>query len=68
KACELTGWETAAWLDTLAAAYAESGDFEAAVKWETKARDMVSEDAKADYQSRSDLYKAHKAYHEEATK
>ncbi len=68
KACELTGWKHANHLDTLAAAYAESGDFDAAVKWQTKARDMASEKQKADFQSRLDLYKAHKPCREEPKK
>jgi tetratricopeptide (TPR) repeat protein len=37
KACELRGWKSGEWLDTLAAAYAESGDFESAVAYETRA-------------------------------
>jgi tetratricopeptide (TPR) repeat protein len=39
KACQLGGGNEAAFLDTLAAAYAETGDFEAAVREETRAID-----------------------------
>jgi hypothetical protein len=65
KACELSEWKTPAYLDTLGAAYANSGDFDSAVKWETKARDLAPEKDKSACQSRLDLYKAHKPYREE---
>lgn len=37
KACELTHWKESSWLDTLAAAYAESGDFQRAIQFEEQA-------------------------------
>jgi len=36
RACELSGWKNAYCLGTLAAAYAEVGNFDEAVKWEKK--------------------------------
>ena len=64
KACELEGWKEEHHIDTLAAAYAESGDFESAVKWQTKAMEMAPEDDKADYRARLDLYRSGKPYRE----
>jgi Tetratricopeptide repeat len=56
-------------LATLAAAYAEAGDFDATVKWQTKAVELAAAgDQKARWQSRLDLYKGHKPYREEPKK
>lgn len=64
KACELGGWKLGGWkmaanMDSLAAAYAEVGDFEKAVKWQ---KTVIENEDKADYQARLDLYKSGKPY------
>jgi hypothetical protein len=65
RACALTAWKNPAYLDTYAAAAAEAGDFDAAVKWQTRAIDLLSdENQKADFRSRLKLYEARKPYHE----
>ena len=66
KACELTGWKKANCIGTLAAAYAESGDFEKAVKWQTKAVELAKGADKAGFTERLRLYKAGKPYREES--
>jgi tetratricopeptide (TPR) repeat protein len=65
KACELSEWKKENCLDTLAAAYAEAGDFDSAVKWETKALDGVPEQKRAAYQSRLNLYKDRQPWRDE---
>jgi tetratricopeptide (TPR) repeat protein len=40
RACELSSWKGANHLDTLAAAYAEVGKFDEAVRWQEKALDL----------------------------
>jgi tetratricopeptide (TPR) repeat protein len=63
KSCELTAWKVPNNLDTLAAAYAESGDFLSAVKWQAKAVALATdEDDKAAYSTRLKLYRAKKPY------
>jgi tetratricopeptide (TPR) repeat protein len=65
NACELSSWKQWSFIDTLAAAYAEVGDFDAAVKWQTKAIELTSdEQEKADYRTRLGLYQDKKPYHE----
>jgi hypothetical protein len=51
--------------DTLAAAYAESGDFDDAISNEDIALTALQADPKlvADFGKRMDLYKAHQPYH-----
>ena len=64
KACEQTGWEQPGYLDTLAVACAECGQFDEAVRWQAKAVELATQAEKADYQSRLDLYKAGRPYRE----
>jgi serine/threonine-protein kinase len=64
KACELSKWNNTENLDTLAAAYAESGDFDSAVKWQSKAIELLSAaKEKEDYGTRLKLYQEKKPYH-----
>ena len=67
KACALTDWKKSAYIDTLAAAYAEAGDFAQAAKYESWAISMtdISVEARAGAQKRLALYKKGKPYREE---
>jgi tetratricopeptide (TPR) repeat protein len=56
-ACELTKWKLPAVVDTLAAAYAETGDFQAAVKWQNEAIRLAPQAEKQRYQSQLALYR-----------
>lgn len=56
RVCESTKFEYDEYLDTLAAAYAEAGDFKNALKWITKAAEIDPENA--DYKEHTKLYKA----------
>jgi len=65
KACELTQWKLYRPIGTLAAAYAEAGDFEAAVKWQSKAIELATDEvAKDDHRTRLKLYQAKELYRE----
>ena len=61
---ELTFWNEFRCLDVLAAAYAESSDFEQAVKWQAKVVEMLPPSQRTDYESRLKLYKEGKPYRE----
>jgi tetratricopeptide (TPR) repeat protein len=55
KACELTDYGKAHILSTLAAAYAETGDFESARKWAEKAVEAGATDDETDEQLKNEL-------------
>ncbi|HWB60852.1 MAG TPA: hypothetical protein VG733_15250, partial [Chthoniobacteraceae bacterium] len=60
KACELSKWMDPNNIDTLAAAYAESGNFDKAVALEQKYLESNSDDK--DAQARLKLYRNHQPY------
>lgn len=63
-ACTLSSWGKPEYIDTLAAAYAEDGDFDAAVKFEEKSiSKMHDADTLKRAQYRLGLYREHKPYH-----
>ncbi len=68
KAHQLSEGKIWYYLGTLAAAYAESGDFAKAQKWQEKAIDLAPEVAKPHYRTRLELYKQEKPYHEQPVK
>jgi tetratricopeptide (TPR) repeat protein len=60
KACELTEWKNSSFTNTLAAAYAESGDFRRAVQYQKQAIELLREEDPEkplrDYEERLRLY------------
>jgi tetratricopeptide (TPR) repeat protein len=65
KACELSDWKVPKYIGNLAAAYAEAGDFDEAVKWQTRALSMYSDKDKKEWGFLIDLYKSGKPYRDE---
>ena len=59
---ELAGDEDWNFLDTAAAAHAEAGDFEKAVRRIERALELAPEDEQADLKARAELYRAGKTY------
>ena len=63
KACELTGWRDARAVSTLAAAYAEVGDFQNALEQQEKAIALLTKDSDQQVmRERLEFYKAGKPY------
>ena len=62
QACELLGWKNVDALDTLAAAYAETGQFDKAIQWQNKALELAEPQATGPLESRLKLYQAGKPY------
>ena len=66
KACERTQWKRAAEIDTLAAAYAETGNFPEAIRWEKRCLELLPSGKKAkECNDRLNLYQAKKPYREQ---
>jgi tetratricopeptide (TPR) repeat protein len=63
KACELTKWRDVGSLEALAAAYAEAGEFELAVKWQTKVTAALTDSGeRREQRARLLLYQEKKPY------
>ncbi len=62
-ACQMSGYSDAIFLDTLAASYAETGDFDAAVKWQEQALRLNPADADS-FRARLDQYRDKKPFRE----
>jgi serine/threonine-protein kinase len=67
KACEMTQWNDTHALDTLAAAFAEAGDFDEAIKWQAHALSLIAATAeeRAGVEKRLALYQDHHPYRQE---
>ena len=61
-ACEASRWRDARTLGILAAAYAEAGDFNSAVKWQEKAIALNEKQYESEFAARLALYKAEKPF------
>ncbi len=64
KASELTDYKAGYILSTLAAAYAETGDFETARKWSAQAVEVGEEDEKEQLRKELESYRASKPWRE----
>jgi tetratricopeptide (TPR) repeat protein len=64
NACELSRWDNAAYLDTLAAAYAENGEFDQAVKYAMRALEKlpVSDPARPRLMQHLDFFRRKEAW------
>ena len=62
KACELANWKNGDWLGTLAAAYAEFGDFDKAVEWQEKAIELAGPEDVEGLREQLGHYQAGKPY------
>lgn len=64
RACELTQWQEPMYIDTLAAAYAETGNFKEAVKWESQVIQKMPAEHQEEAQTALRLYKKGLPYRE----
>lgn len=64
KACEMSEYQDWSHLDTLAAAHANLGQFEEAIKWAQKALELVPDSNREEVTARIELYKAEQPFRE----
>ncbi|MFP6649359.1 MAG: tetratricopeptide repeat protein [Pirellulaceae bacterium] len=64
RACELSEYKKPHILSTLAAAYAETGDFDTAIKWSSKAVEISQEDIQDQLKDELKSYKKGKPWRE----
>jgi hypothetical protein len=64
KACEVTQYRAAHILSTLAAGYAETGDFDNALKWSAKAVELGDDSIKEELKKELESYKQKKPWRE----
>jgi tetratricopeptide (TPR) repeat protein len=62
KACELTGWNDPSHLDVLACAYAETGDFDSAVKYERQAISLSKDGSIGELNRRFEMFQNRQAF------
>ncbi len=68
-ACDIAGRDQPDYLDTLAAAYAEAGEFNAAVEWQQQAIGLLTDEArKQDFRTRLALYQARRPFRTTTTR
>jgi len=67
KGCELTNWKDGRLLDTLAAAFAETGDYDQAIKRQSEAIKLYEgpADVRSRMEKRLALFRQHHPYREE---
>jgi hypothetical protein len=65
QACELTKYKSSDLIDTLAAAYAEAGDFQTAAKWVKRAIELSSDPSDGAYSPHRKNFEQGKAWREE---
>jgi tetratricopeptide (TPR) repeat protein len=62
KACEMTSYKDADYVDTLAAAHAQVGEFAEAVKWQTLATEVAPASSKKSFSDRLESYQVGKPW------
>jgi tetratricopeptide (TPR) repeat protein len=55
EACRLSEWKNHDFLDTLATVYAEAGQFDKAIEWETKALEIAPDKTDEDKKNRNEF-------------